>query len=201
MTIFIIILTAAISIMAFNNRNLMDKCLFNPYQVVHRKEYYRLITHAFLHADWTHLIVNMIVLYSFGRGSEYYFGIFFGDKKYLFFPLLYVGGTLIATLYALAKNRDNPSYNAVGASGAVSAVVFACIFFAPLNKILLFGLVPMPGILYGFLYLGYSWYMSKRGGGDNIAHDAHFWGAVFGFIFPLIVDYRLIYVFLEQVHL
>ena len=89
------------------------------------------------------------------------------------------------------------SYNAVGASGAVSAIVFASIFFAPMSKLLVFGILPLPAILFGILYLGYSYYMSKKSV-DNVAHDTHFWGAVFGFIFPMLIKPELYNVFLSQ---
>ena len=203
LTLIIIIITSVFSIIAFSRPGLMHKYQFNPYQIYHLKQWYRLITHAFLHADWTHLIINMLVLFSFGSALEYYFEYFFGAKKILYFLILYFGSIVISTLYASMKHKDNYRYNAVGASGAVSAVVFACIFFAPLEKVYLFGVVGIPGIVFAVLYLIYSYYMSKkaRQGGqeaDNVAHDAHFWGAVFGFVFPLFLDAGLFSVFINQ---
>lgn len=108
-----------------------------------------------------------------------------------------MGSILLSTIYGLIRNRDNSNYNAVGASGAVSAVVFACIFFAPMQKLLFFGILPIRGIIFGILYLVYSWYMSKKGS-DYIAHDVHFWGAVFGFLFPALINYKLINNFIYQ---
>ena len=128
MTIILIIITVAVSYAAFNSPKLMDQLQFNASKVYHRKEYHRLITHAFVHANWEHLFVNMIVLFSFGRAIESYFEFNFGRLHTLYFILLYVGGILFSNLYALYKYRNDYYYNAVGASGAVAAVLFASIF-------------------------------------------------------------------------
>ncbi|MDY6800725.1 MAG: rhomboid family intramembrane serine protease [Bacteroidota bacterium] len=201
MTIFIIIVTSLISIVAFGNRELFEKLQLNPYKVYHKKEWFRLISHGFLHADWVHLIINMIVLLSFGSAVENIFkqlaanGII--KSPVLVFVLLYFISMIAATLTSVFKQKDNAWYNSVGASGAVSAVIFTSIFFQPLSRLYLYAVIPIPGIVFGVLYLGYSHYMSKKGG-DNINHDAHFIGAVVGFIFPLFIDPSLIHVFLNQ---
>jgi len=201
MTIFIIIVTSLISIVAFGNRELFEKLQLNPYKVYHKKEWYRLISHGFLHADWVHLIINMIVLLSFGNAVENIFkqlaakGII--QSPVLVFVLLYFISMIAATLTSVFKQKDNAWYNSVGASGAVSAVIFTSIFFQPLARLYLYAVIPIPGIVFGVLYLGYSHYMSKKGG-DNINHDAHFIGAVVGFIFPLFLDPSLIQVFFNQ---
>lgn len=197
MTILIIIITGLISYSAFKRPELFYKLCFTPYQVVHRKQWHRVITHAFVHANWEHLAVNMLVLFSFGEALSHYFEIYFSHNPILLFLSLYFGGVIISSIFTLIREKDNFHYNAVGASGAVSAVTFACIFFDPLNKIYFFGILPIPGILFGVLYLGYSYYMSKRNV-DNIGHDAHFWGAVFGFAFPLLVRPELIHHFFNQ---
>jgi membrane associated rhomboid family serine protease len=202
MTLVFIIITCIISVLAFNNDHLFLKMQFNPYQVYHRKQYYRLISHGFIHADWMHLIVNMIVLYSFGTAVETYLGRYEmrGDIQFskVWFTILYLVGIVISSLLTLKKQKDNPSYNAVGASGAVSAVTFCAIFFAPYSELLLYAFIPIPGIVFGILYLVFSQYMSRRGN-DNINHDAHFVGAVFGFLFPLIIKFQFIHIFLDQV--
>ncbi|MGC9374563.1 MAG: rhomboid family intramembrane serine protease [Bacteroidales bacterium] len=201
MTIFIIIVTSLISIVAFGNRELFEKLQLNPYKVYHKKEWYRVISHGFLHADWIHLIINMIVLLSFGSAVENIFkqlaahGII--KSPVLVFVLLYFISMIAATLTTVVKQKDNAWYNSVGASGAVSAVIFTSIFFQPLARLYLYAVIPIPGIVFGVLYLGYSHYMSKKEG-DNINHDAHFIGAVVGFIFPLFIDPSLIHVFLNQ---
>ncbi len=190
-----------ISISGFNNPELFAKLQFNPYQVVNRGEYYRLLTHGFLHAGWWHLIVNMFVLFLFGRVTEFYLqnlqeaGII---KIYrLIYILFYLVAIIISSLVSLIKHRDNIWYNSVGASGAVSAVIFFSIFFNPWERLYLYAMLPIPGIVFGALYLIYSQYMSRREG-DNINHDAHFVGAVFGFLFPLLLDAGLFNYFIQQ---
>ena len=199
MTLIIIVVTFIFSYLAFQKSELMYKYQFNAYQIVHRNEWQRLITHAFLHANWPHLLVNMLVLFSFGSALERYFGDFFGSKALFYYALLYFGSIPISSLYSLIQNKDNHYYNAVGASGATSAVIFACIFFAPMQKLYFFGIIPIPGILFGIGYLIYSYRMSKQNN-DNIGHDAHFWGAVYGFIFPLLINPKLIFQFINQIN-
>jgi membrane associated rhomboid family serine protease len=182
MTLFLVVITAAISILALSNHVLMRNMIFNPYQIQHQNQWYRFITSGLIHADWMHLFINMFVLYSFGRAVEYYYEIVFPVNSKYYFMLLYFGGMLISVAPSYAKHKNDPGYNALGASGAVSAVTFAAIVFDPLNKIYLWGFIGLPGILLGVAYLGYSWYMGKKGG-DNVNHDAHFWGAVFGALF------------------
>lgn len=201
MTILLIVITSIISIAAFNRRELFDKLQLNPYAVWHKKEWYRIISHGFLHADWVHLFINMFVLFSFGNAVENIFkqlaveGII--KSPTLTYVLLYFASMIFATLTTIKKQKDNSRYNSIGASGAVSAVVFTSIFFQPLAKLYFYAVIPIPGIVFGVLYLGYSQYMSRRGS-DNINHDAHFIGAVFGLLFPVVLEPKLIYVFLGQ---
>lgn len=198
MVIFIIVLTGLISMYAFQQTEIMYRYNFSPYQIVKRKQWYRLFTHAVLHADWMHLIVNMLVLYSFAIPLRFFFNSAFSFMPAsLLLLVFYVLAVLASSIVSLVKHKDNPNYSAVGASGAVSAVVFACIFFAPLDEILFFGVIPVPGILFGIGYLWYSWYMGKKNM-DNIGHDAHFYGAIFGFIFPLVLRPELINHFFNQ---
>ncbi len=196
-TYFIIGVTAVISYIAFSNRELADKLQFNAAQIIHRKEYYRLVSHAFIHANWTHLIVNMMVLYFFGRNIEAYLGYYFGNKATAYFLLLYFGGILAANGWSLIKHKNNYYYNAVGASGAVSAVLFATIFFQPWEPLYLFAILPIPGILFAVGYLFYSYQMGKKSN-DNVAHDAHFLGAVFGFVFPIVLQPSLFTPFIDN---
>jgi membrane associated rhomboid family serine protease len=126
-----------------------------------------------------------------------YFKFNFGNNHILYYFLLYFGGILVSNIYALIKHRNNFFYNSVGASGAVSAVLFAAIFFDPWNKILFFMILPIPGVIFAALYLVYSYQMSMKQK-DNVAHDAHFLGALFGFVFPILLNYQLLEVFLDK---
>jgi membrane associated rhomboid family serine protease len=196
-TYILIGITSLVSFVAFNNPQLMDKLQFNAAKITHQKEYYRLISHAFIHANWSHLIVNMFVLYFFGRGMEHYFSIYFGNRATVYFLMLYFGGILASNIWSLITQKNNYYYNAVGASGAVSALLFAFIFFNPWELLYLFAFVPIPGILFALGYLIYSYQMGKRKT-DNVAHDAHLLGAVFGFIFPILLKPQLFHNFIDQ---
>lgn len=202
MTILLIVITSVISILGFNNREIFEKLQLNPYATYHKKEWYRIVSHGFLHADWIHLFINMFVLYSFGNSVENIFkqlayeGII--KSPVLSFVLLYFISMAFATITTIVKHKDNYYYNSVGASGAVSAVVFTHIFFLPIHPIELYAIIPIPGIILGIAYLIYSQYMSKKAK-DNVNHDAHFIGAVFGFLFPIALQPKLINVFLNQI--
>jgi len=196
-TYFIIGATVLVSYMAFKDAGLMAKGQFNAADIIIRKEYYRLISHAFIHANWPHLFVNMFVLFFFGPAVETYLKYYFGNSGILYFALLYFGGIIVSNLWALIKHRNNYYYNAVGASGAVSAVLFAFIFFDPWEPLYLFGIVKIPGIIFAAGYLIYSYFMNKREQ-DNVAHDAHFLGALFGFIFPVLLKPDLFEQFIDK---
>lgn len=202
-TIFIIILTALVSIPAFNNSNLFNKLKFNAYMTYHKKEWYRLFSHGLLHANWEHIIFNMLTLYFFGDNVEMVMEAFYNVKMFpipgkLMFLLFYISAIGIASIASLIKHKNNHYYNAVGASGAVSAILFAAIFFDPWRGVMLFLIpIPIPGFIFGALYLVYSHYMGRRGM-DNIGHDAHFWGAIYGFAFPMLWKPELFQYFIDQ---
>lgn len=194
-TYIIIAVTVVVSFACFNNRSLLEKLAFIPYRVIHDNEWYRLFSHGFVHTDTMHLFVNMFTFWSFGTYIENSFDYLgFNMWGYL---ALYFGGMLIASLSDLIKRKDNPFYLSIGASGAVSAVLFTSIFFEPWGKVLLFAVIPIPGIVFGVLYLAYCQYMARRSG-DNINHNAHFYGAVYGFMFPLLLRPSLINLFLSN---
>ena len=196
MTLLLIASISIVSALAFSQQRIMYNLQFNAYKIVQGKQWYRLITHAFVHANWEHLLVNMIVLYSFGTAVEQFFGLNFGDQGRSYYLFLIFGSVIFSTLYSLYQNRSNPYYNAVGASGAVSAVLFTAIFFDPWNNIYFFGILPIPGIIFGGLYLYYSYYMSTKKA-DNIGHDTHFLGAIFGFLLPIVLKPALLIGFLD----
>ncbi|MFM9943905.1 MAG: rhomboid family intramembrane serine protease [Bacteroidia bacterium] len=196
-TLIIILITCGISFWAWNNTELYNKLIFNPYSIFHKRQYYRIFTSALLHADIPHLVINMFVLYSFGNFIEQVYAAYipFGLPMYVAMYILSIGAANIKTLI---ENKNNVWYNAVGASGAVSAVVFAFVLFAPKAQIYFFGILPIPAFLYGLLYLVYSQYMAKKGT-DNIGHDAHFYGAVFGFVFTGLLRPELFQLFVSKI--
>lgn len=198
MTYIIIAFTSIVSFIALQNRVIFEKYLFNAYATIHHKQLYRIISHAFLHADFNHLLFNMLTLFFFGVYVESVFKMYFGNLGISYYMLLYFLAIILSTLPAIIKHRNNQFYNAVGASGAVSAVLFSYILFDPFGKIMIFFIpIGIPAFIFGPAYLLYSAYMGKKGM-DNIGHDAHFWGAIFGFIFPLLLDYKLFFHFLSQ---
>jgi membrane associated rhomboid family serine protease len=183
-TFILIALNCIVSFMALNNNTLMDKTILWPIKINEQKQWYRFITAGFIHADLKHLIFNMLTLYFFGTQLELYFQSFQlgGGITYL---LLYFTGLVFASIPSYIKNKNNYGYRALGASGAVSAIVFGCVLFAPWSIIYIY-VIPMPFIVYAALYVGYCVYMSKRSQ-DNIGHDAHLWGSIFGLVFTLIL--------------
>lgn len=189
MTYALIFLTVIVSIVVFRNSLLFYKLGLIPYQMIRDKSYYRFITSGFIHAGWAHLIINMMVLWSFGSVEDYFSMLFqnaYAGKTA--FLLFYLSAIPVASVSSFIKHRNNPDYLAVGASGAVSAIVFCSIIFNPLSKLMILPIpIPIPAILFGVIYLIYSWYMGKRGG-DHIGHDAHFWGAIYGIIVPIIIE-------------
>jgi len=195
-TVFIIIITCVVSYVGWQNPSKQYAWLMNPYQIVHRNQYYRLITSGFLHADWTHLIFNMFTLYFFGDIVEFYFNQV-SEYGTILYVVMYILGIVVADIPTLIKYKDHPHYNALGASGAVSAVVFSSILFNPLNELCLYGLLCLPGIIFGAIYVIYSYYQGKHKN-DNINHDAHLFGALFGVIFTIIVWPAIIPHFIDQ---
>ncbi|HSG67202.1 MAG TPA: rhomboid family intramembrane serine protease, partial [Bacteroidales bacterium] len=137
----------------------------------HERQWWRFFTYGLVHAGWAHLAINMFVLWSFGRLVFTFYGYHFGTIGFLYFLLLYVGGIMFSVLFDFGRHKNDQWYNAVGASGAVSAVVFASIILYPSGGIYLFFIpVEIPSPVFGILYLIYSAYMARRGK-DNIGHD------------------------------
>ena len=194
-TYLIIAVASIVSFMCFGRQGLINRLSFNSYAVIKRKEWFRVITHGFVHADTIHLFVNMFTLWSFGTYVESMYTAF-GLGRFAFIGL-YFGGMIFASLYDLIKYRDNIYYQSIGASGAVSAVLFSSILFDPWSKILLFAIIPVPGIIFGALYLLYCQYMAKQAS-DNINHNAHFYGALYGLLFPILLQPSLFQSFISQ---
>jgi membrane associated rhomboid family serine protease len=199
-TISIIVITCLVSIAGFSNRKIIDNLIFWPPAITNRHQYYRFITCGLIHADYMHLAFNMLTLYFFGHAIETLYRSDFnfpylGLPQYAFI-ILYVGALIVSVLPTYFKNRNNYDYRSLGASGAVCAVLFSFILLQPWTTILVF-FIPVPAIIYAVLFLGYSVYMSKKGGG-HINHDAHFWGALFGILFTIAVRPGVVNFFLGQ---
>lgn len=197
-TIIIIVATVIVSYMAINDNDLKYKLTFSPYSVKHHNRWWLIFSHGLIHADFGHLAMNMFTLYFLGEGVEALMIAHFGTKGVFFYVLLYLGGLLFATVPAFRKHSDNPGYLSLGASGAVSAVVFAFIMFLPLQMLYIYGIVPIPGILLGVIYLAYESYANKQQR-TNIAHDAHIAGAIFGVLFLILLDYHIAIDFFNQI--
>lgn len=175
--------------------------MFNPWRInSNKREWYTVFTHAFLHADYMHLFFNMFALYSFGVGLERdIFPEFFPLHARYFYLLLYFGGIVVSSVPAYEKHKNDPGYSAIGASGAVFAVLFSYILINPTAMLgLMFIPIPIPAFVLGILYLGYEFYMSKRGK-TNIGHDAHFWGGIYGLVFTAILHPAFIPDFYHQI--
>ncbi len=183
-TIIILVITVLVSIAAFNNDELMGRLILYPRYMDSPAEYYRLLTSGFIHADWNHLIFNMLALFFFGPFVEN--NVFGALGIHQMFLVLYLAGIVVASLPSFLKNRNNSYYRALGASGGISAVLFSFIYWEPWARIYIW-FIPCPAILAGVGYLGYSAYMSGKGR-DNVGHDAHLWGAVFGLVFTFFYD-------------
>ncbi|MBC6991754.1 rhomboid family intramembrane serine protease [Hymenobacter jejuensis] len=185
-SIILLVLTAGISMYAWSNPGFMQSWIFSPFIVARQNQWYRLLTSGFLHADWMHLIFNMLAFYSFGQVVQSVFVQQFGPGGgVLRFLLLYLGGIIISDIPTYFKHRNDPDYRSLGASGGVAAIIFAGVLFQPTAGIIMFPLpIPIPGFIWGLLYLAYSYYQGRRMG-DHINHDAHFYGALYGLLLTL----------------
>lgn len=188
----IFILTIITSIYAFNNSAIYGKFMLNPYSVSKGKNLHQLITSGFIHKDWPHLIFNMLSYYFFAFNLERTIG-------HWQFALIYIGSLILSDLPTVQKHKDHFWYNSLGASGAVCAVVFSFILFYPLTKLIIFPLpIPIPAVLYGFIFLAYTTY-SGRKANDGINHDAHFYGAISGIILTIILYPQAFSIFISSV--
>jgi len=172
------------SFIAFNNPEYFAKWALDPYLVKHKKQYWRILTHQFIHADLGHLFFNGFALYSFGETTEYIFNAKYPEFPFLY-PLIYIVSGVIASLPSLVNHGDNHHYKSVGASGAISSLLLIFVMLFPMEKICLYGFLCIPSLLFGAIYLGYSIYGDKISK-TNIDHGAHLYGAFAGIGFALI---------------
>ncbi|MDX1408179.1 MAG: rhomboid family intramembrane serine protease [Saprospiraceae bacterium] len=182
-TYAIIAITAIVSIQAFSRPAMIESLKHSPYREVRDGQWYRLLSSGFVHGGWIHLLINMFVLYEFGRHIEVNFMALFGEMSgRLVFLLMYLLTIMAGDLPTLIRHQNNPAYASIGASGAVSGVVFIFIMFYPWEVLYLYGILPIPALVGGIAYLAYSSWASKRAQ-SRIDHLAHFYGAVFGMLF------------------
>jgi membrane associated rhomboid family serine protease len=198
--LIIIIVTVGMSLYAWSNQSIFQGWMMNPAAIEKNREYHRFITSGFIHADYMHLFFNMFTLYSFGGFIEQIFiqkfdnDPFIGSVAYIVF---YVVAIVAADISTFIKHRNDRNYNSLGASGAVSAVIFGAILFIPTAQLQVF-FIPMPAFIFAILYLAYTYYEMRRGNG-YINHSAHWWGAVFGVVVMVAMYPEVLPSFIEQI--
>lgn len=196
-TIIIAIITVLTSLYAWQKEDVLRKWIFNPYSINKYNQYYRFVTSGFIHNDFIHLLFNMIVFWMFGQQVEYIFTSLYGVMGTILFVALYILGIIVSDIPTYLKHKEHAYYNALGASGGVSSVLFSFILFDPSQKLYLYGILGLPGIVWAAIYILYSVYMGKREG-DNINHDAHLYGGLFGIVFTILIYPGVISHFIES---
>ncbi len=198
-TLILIIITVITSLIAWNNTVLQQKWIFNPYSVHHKKEYFRFITSGFIHSNSMHLLFNMIALYFFGGVIERIYLDKFNGMGILYLLITYLAGIVVSDLKTFSKYKEDPYYNSLGASGGVASILFASILYRPTSSIYLFFIpFPIPAFILGAGYLIYSYYSGKRMA-DNINHDAHLYGSLFGIFFTILLYPPVVVEFVHRI--
>jgi membrane associated rhomboid family serine protease len=188
-----------ISLQGFSRVGVIERLKHHPYSEAHNGEWFRLLTSGFVHSGWLHLLINMLVLYSFGGLIESVFVSLWGPTAgRIMYIAMYLTAIVAGDLPTLAKYKDNPAYASIGASGAVSAVVFIYIFLFPWEMLWLYAILPIPAIIGGIGYLIYSSWAS-RSRNDRIDHMAHFYGAIFGVVFMIAFKPSLVGHFIQSI--
>ena len=196
---FIIIITCAVSIISFRQASWFNRLCFSPTAIVQYNQWDRMITYGFVHANWSHLLINMFVLYMFGSIVEDTYCYLWDNWGKFMYLILYLSAIIVSTLPDFIKHKEDYNYIAIGASGATSAIVFASILLFPTQKLYLFFIpIGIPAVIFGIGYLAYSAYMNKHGQ-DNIGHNTHFWGGIYGFVFSLIFKPQLFIEFFDKI--
>ncbi len=187
LTTLLVIITAVTSYMGFQQPAFLHRFKHWPYREKHQGEWYRFVSSGFLHGGWLHLLINMFVFWQFGLIVESAYESFFGPTMgKIWFIVLYITTIIVADISTYIKHKDNYGFSSIGASGAVSGILFIYILMMPWNTLYLWGILPIPALLVG---VGYLWYSHRAAGQaeTRIDHDAHFYGAVYGVIFTLIL--------------
>ncbi|GAB3246393.1 rhomboid family intramembrane serine protease [Larkinella harenae] len=197
-TLAIIVITVLVTLYGWQNESFLESTVLNPQKVFRRGQWYRLLTSGFVHADLGHLAFNMFTLYFFGTLIEQIFGALFGESGSIYLLGFYLIAIVVSDLPTLIRHRDRANYNSLGASGGVSALLFGAIMFVPTENIRIMGVIPIPGFIFGAIYMAYSFYESRQGRG-RINHDAHLFGAIFGIIVVVVLYPPVISHFVSQV--
>ncbi len=189
------VITILVTLLAFYSERAMDAMILHPYDIARGRRVYTVITSGLIHRDWGHLLFNML---------SYYFFAFQLEANYLGhwqFGLLYIASLILSDMPTVAKHKDDVWYRSLGASGAISAVVFSYIMFNPLQGLYMFFIpIAIPAILFGVLYLIYCAYASRQSR-DSINHDAHFFGAISGIMITIFLNHHVLIDFLHQLGL
>ncbi len=196
---FIFAVTILMSWVAFKNRRKAHEWMLNPYSVVHGKKYLSVLSSGFIHGDIAHLAFNMVSYYFFAFPLEQIMVAYIGPIGHLFFGLIYILSIILANIPSVFQHKDHPSYNSLGASGAITAVLFSFILFEPATKIsMMFIPIGLPAPIFAILYIAFSIYASKKMRG-NINHEAHISGAFAGLILSVLLFPGIIRHFISAV--
>ncbi len=188
-----------VSLKGFSDLAFFEKYKHSPYSVFHYKEYYRMLTSGFLHGSYIHLFINLFVFWQFGQFVEIniFYAVFGSKIGAIVYLLLVLLAVVAGNIHSTIKYKDNGYYGSIGLSGAVSAILFAYVLLDPWSKIYLYAIIPIYTVVAAVLYLLYSQWASKNSN-DNVDHSAHFYGALFGLVYTIIVYPPIVPYFIDQ---
>ncbi len=197
-TLILIVVTVAASMYGWNNPNIQKKWMFNPFTVHNAGQYYRFLSSGFIHSNSMHLLFNMIALFFFGGVIERIYMNTFGPKGIIYYLITYLAGIVVSNIKTYLKYKDSGYYNSLGASGGVASILFASILYRPTSSICLYFAICIPAFILGAIYLIYTYYSGKKVS-DNINHDAHLFGSLFGIVFTIILRPAVLVEFIERI--
>ena len=197
-TLILIIVTVITSIYAWNNPAVLQKWMFNPFIVHNAKQYHRFLTSGFIHSNTVHLLFNMIALFFFGSVIERIYMNIFGFTGVFLYLITYLAGIVVSNIKTFIKYKNSSHYNSLGASGGVASILFASILYRPTSSICLYFAICIPAFILGAIYLIYTYYSGKKSS-DNINHDAHLYGSLFGIVFTILLRPSVLIEFIERI--
>ena len=191
-------ITIATSIYVISNPHYFGRLMLHPYSMHRdRSRWYTIFSSGIIHADWGHLLFNMITFYYFGFALEGFFVQVSGPVGHFYFAGLYLASLLLSDIPTISKQKNNPGYYSLGASGAISAVLFSYILFQPKAMLGIFLIIPMPAYLFAVLYIAYCIWAAKKSN-DRINHEAHLFGALSGLVLTLLLYPWIFRHFIDQ---